>query len=231
MQALGSHWSSFTVFHRKKPSGNQKDSEEDFWQADPEHDLSPVEVEVLRRLSGKKNRTKQTDSQQPSAVRHRQCLAQVIPDIFFDMACRVVKVFSKTRDDQVILLVSDFTQNRLVVCDTEAMEVDSFLLHSALPVTCWDGNVLAAERLQAGQSVLISNLHARLVEGRLVASLHSDSRSKISLLSQSEADALTQAQEALRSELRRLSDLQLTPVSLTSTFPAKRNPLKTISSI
>lgn len=224
LQAISTNWSAFTVFHQIK---------EDVWIADPEHPISDTELAVLQKLTAKQ---KPALSSSPSKKASRPALriSQMIPHQFCDFVGRVVKVYPTVNIEsldegkgakKVVLVLTDYTESRQISANTDAMEIDPRLCSSALAITCWDNQVPFAAQLSQGLAVLITNLHVRVSDGSLFASLHGDERSHISVLPEgcAEVIALDRARAAFDELKMRSSERQVAHISATriAAFPSR----------
>lgn len=218
LQALSTNWSAFTVFHQVSDGT---------WIADPEHPINDTELAVLQRLTAKQRPTAPSSPSKRSS-RPTLRISQMIPHQFCDFVGRVVKVYPAVSTEgpdegkgvtRVVIVLTDYTENRQVSANTDAMEIDPRLCSSALAVTCWDNQAAFAGQLSQGQAVLITNLHVRMSDGSLVAALHGDERPHISALPEgcAEAIALDRARAAFDELKARSSERQVAHISATRT--------------
>ena len=179
LQAISTNWSAWTVFYQKNGE----------WRAHPEHPISTTELEVLTRLTSREG---EKGAAPDSPIKNKRAtlrISELEPKLFFNFVGRVIKTFPKNRDDQIHLVLTDYTENKQINASTE--ELDSMFKFAGLGTTFWDNHVEVASRLEVGDTVRIDNLHARLYDGSLVASLHGDSRAKITVLEKDSSEART----------------------------------------
>ena len=177
LQAISTNWSAWTVFYQENKE----------WKAHPQHSISVTELAVLTRLTSQEKGALSEGSPLRSK-RPVLKLSELEPKIFFDFIGRVIKTFPKTRDDQLHLVVTDYTENKQINATID--DFDSIFRFTGLSVTFWDNQVEAACQLKVGDTVCIENMHARLHDGSLVAVLHGDTRAKITVLERDSIEAI-----------------------------------------
>lgn len=142
--------------------------------------MSSLEIETLTQIYD----STQSDSNYLSNIvpKKLSLLSHIRPGIYFDLIAEIKNFLPKSRDDQMTIVVSDYTENNQLSADIESLGLEPWLSNALLFITCWDANILAVEKLCCGQIVCFKNLHCKSINGRLVASLHNNARSEISLV-------------------------------------------------
>lgn len=178
LQAISTNWSAWTVFYQENKE----------WRAHPEHPIGATELAVLTRLTAQEEGKDTISGGSPLKTKRPVLkLSELEPKIFFNFIGRVIKAFPRTREDQLHLVLTDYTENKQINATID--DFDTMFRFAGLSVTFWDNQVEVAQGLKVGDTVRIENMHARLYDGSLVAALHGDTRARITVLGGDSAEA------------------------------------------
>ena len=169
VQALSMRQSAWIVFSR---------DERGQWIARPDHRLSDVEMSAIEMIhSGAAAEKKEQpaagyDSQDPLNRNHQ--VSELRAGMTgCDVVAEVYKRFSSERCNQTTILLTDYTDNELIRWE-EREEIPKHMTRKLLSVFFWDNFATLAGTLNTGDIVKCRNLSLKVVDSKLVATMHGD---------------------------------------------------------